>query len=140
MTTRLFEHLFDVTEKSLDYRIKRQNVLSGNIANIDTPGFTPLDISFEEQLADMLNQEQGSNKVDMRQTDQQHLSLADSETDPDGELFFDPSTSPNNDKNSVDIDQEMSKLAMNALLYNAQTTVISKKLSLLKYAATDGSR
>ncbi|MBN2695412.1 flagellar basal body rod protein FlgB [bacterium] len=139
--SRIFENLLDVTEQSLSMRVKRENILAANVANSDTPGYTPMDISFEEQLKETLNKDVNSiDNVEFKQTSETHISNDDIKENKEGELFFDPSISPNNDKNSVDIDREMSKLSMNSILYNAQTTVMSKKLALLKYAASDGNR
>ncbi len=139
--SRVFENLLDVTEQSLSLRVKRQNILAANVANGDTPGYTPMDISFEEQLKESLNKDKNSiDSIEFKQTSEIHLSDDDIKSSDEGELFFDPSISPNNDKNSVNIDREMSKLSMNSILYNAQTTVMSKKLALLKYAASDGNR
>lgn len=139
--SRIFENLLDVTEQSLSMRVKRENILAANVANSDTPGYTPMDISFEDQLKETLNKENNSiDNIEFKQTTETHISDDDIKEREEGELFFDPSISPNNDKNSVDIDREMSKLSMNSILYNAQTTVMSKKLALLKYAASDGNR
>ena len=42
------------------------------------------------------------------------------------------------DGNSVNPEREAVKLTENSLLYNALTTGMSKRLSMLRYAATDG--
>lgn len=137
MSNVIFEKLLDVTEKSLDLRVNRQNILASNIANQDTPNFTPVDISFENELKQHLENDE---KAEILKTNEKHFENIQNIEDENGELFFDPSHSPNNDKNTVNIDREMSKLSINSVLYNAQTTVLNKKLALLKYAATDGNK
>ena len=138
MSVKLFDNLIDTIGKSLDLRVKRENIISSNIANIDTPGYTPMDISFDKQLKEMLDE--NDDDVKMRATDKMHISEEITPENIEGELFFDPHSSPNNDRNSVDLDQEMSKLSINTILYNAQVTVLNKILALLKYAATDGGK
>lgn len=134
---KLFGNLTDAIGKSLDLRVKRENIISSNIANIDTPGYTPMDISFDEQLKEVLEKD---DEIKMEATDKAHITDEININEIEGELFFDPHSSPNNDRNSVDLDQEMSKLSINTILYNAQVTVLNKKLALLKYAATDGGK
>ena len=139
LNNKLFDNVLNTVGKSLDLRVKRENIISGNIANVDTPGYTPMDISFDQQIKDLLAKDDG-DKLDMVSTDSKHIQSDLNPDDVNGELFFDPHSSPNNDRNSVDLDQEMSKLSINSILYNAQVTVLNKKLALLKYAATDGGK
>jgi flagellar basal-body rod protein FlgB len=138
LNNKLFDNIINVTKKSLDLRVKRENIISANISNIDTPGYTPMDISFDEQLKELLNKD--NEEVKIEKTDKMHISDELSIDQVEGELFFDPHVSPNNDRNTVDLDQEMSKLSINSILYNAQVTVLNKKLAMLKYAATDGGK
>ena len=46
--------VFDTTlarlERALDVRLVRQNVLSTNVANVDTPGFRPKDVDFTASM------------------------------------------------------------------------------------------
>ena len=139
LNNKLFDNLIDTVGKSLDLRVKRENIISSNISNIDTPGYTPMDISFDDELKELLDKDK-NNEVDIQATDKMHITDEINIDDIEGELFFDPHASPNNDRNTVDLDQEMSKLSINSILYNAQVTVLNKKLALLKYAATDGGK
>ncbi len=139
LNNKLFDNLINTVGKSLDLRVKRENIISSNISNIDTPGYTPMDISFDKQLKELLDKNK-DNEVNINSTDQMHITDELNIDEVEGELFFDPHASPNNDKNTVDLDQEMSKLSINSVLYNAQVTVLNKKLALLKYAATDGGK
>jgi len=141
LNNKLFDNLINTVGKSLDLRVKRENIISSNISNIDTPGYTPMDISFDEQLKSLIDKDKNENRdVNITSTDKMHITDELDIDDINGELFFDPHASPNNDRNTVDLDQEMSKLSINSILYNAQVTVLNKKLALLKYAATDGGK
>ena len=138
LNNQLFDNIINTTGKSLDLRVKRENIISSNISNIDTPGYTPMDISFDNQLKELLDKD--NTELHINSTDIKHITDDINIDDVNGELFFDPHASPNNDRNTVDLDQEMSKLSVNSILYNAQVTVLNKKLALLKYAATDGGK
>jgi len=121
MGFRIFDTLTKVVELSLDYRTWRQNLIAGNVANADTPGYTPVDLDFEETL---------QRAVDGGTTGARDLS--------DVDVVFDPTRTPGLDGNSVDLDREMAKMQANAVLYQAGTKIISKKLALLNYAITEG--
>lgn len=129
----LFDRLSTTLEHALDFRLERGNMISANLANVDTPGYTPVDIKFDEQLGQFLS---GKNPPNMSRTDAIHRSAF--ETAPRGEVEFDYFSLPNQDGNSVDLDHEMSKLAENQLLYKATTKVYSKRMALIKYAIQEG--
>jgi flagellar basal-body rod protein FlgB len=107
-------------------------MISANIANVDTPDYTPVNITFDQQLTDYLA---GQNPPTVARTDNSHLGL--SAMAPRGETEFDYFSLPNEDGNSVDIDHEMAKLAENQLLYRATTRMYTKRMALMKYAITE---
>ena len=129
----LFDRLSSTLEHALDFRLERTNMISANLANVDTPGYTPVDIKFDEQLGDFLA---GQNPPSVNQTDTRHLGATESA--PRGDVEFDYFSLPDQDGNSVDLDHEMSKLAQNQLLYRATTKVYSKRMALIKYAIQEG--
>lgn len=129
----MFDKLSATLEHAMDLRLERGNMISGNIANVDTPGFTPVNIEFDQQLADFLA---GDGPTGVRKTDVAHRGLASNA--PRGEVEFDYFSLPNQDGNSVDVDHEMSKLAENQLLYRATTRMYTKRMALMKYAITEG--
>ena len=47
---KLFDQPFSNLEKRIDYRIKRQGVISSNIANINTPNYKAFDLIMNEKL------------------------------------------------------------------------------------------
>ena len=129
----VFDRLSSTIQHALDFRLERGNMLAANLANVDTPEYTPVDIKFDEQLGRFL---EGENPPGLRQTALAHRGAA--EDAPRGEVEFDFFALPNQDGNSVDIDHEMSKLAENQLLYRAASKVYTKRMALLKYAIQEG--
>ncbi|MGB0645667.1 MAG: flagellar basal body rod protein FlgB [Bradymonadia bacterium] len=129
----MFDRLNATLEHAMDLRLERGNMISANIANVDTPDYTPVNITFDQQLTDYLA---GQNPGSVAKTNAAHMGT--SSLGPRGEVEFDYFSLPNEDGNSVDIDHEMSKLAENQLLYRATTKMYSKRVALMKYAITEG--
>ena len=46
----LFDPSLRVLSHAMDIRLQRQEVLYGNLANVDTPGYQARDVAFEESL------------------------------------------------------------------------------------------
>lgn len=130
--TSLF-HDVHVSHRALDYHLERQNVLASNVANVDTPGFRPLELVRE----DLPEPERG--RLRLRTTDDGHLGyrrelgpfrLAQAE---------ERVVNPGNDGNAVSLEREMSKVAANELRYEGAVRIVRKQLGLLRYAANDGN-
>ena len=118
----LFDRLSQTLEHNMDLRLERGNMLTANLANVDTPGYTPVELKFDEALQGFLSSE-----------DRGALQRA-----PEGEVEFDFYSLPDADGNAVDLDHEMSKMAENQLLYRAATRVYNKRMALVKYAIQEG--
>lgn len=132
--------LFDKTTNGLATSIAmrqiRNNVISSNIANAETPGYKAKKMEFEGALQRSLDLD-GANSLST--SDGQHFAVggqAINKTRPD--IFEDPEGAVNNDGNSVDLEKEMSALSENAVMYKAALQLINKKMAALKYAASEG--
>jgi flagellar basal-body rod protein FlgB len=134
--------LFDKTTRalgaSLNLRQTRNNVISSNIANAETPGYQAKKLDFEDALARALDIEDlGAPKG----TVAEHFSTgpgAISRTKAD--IYENPDVEVNNDGNTVNVEREMTDLAENSIMYKAAIELINKKMAALKYAASDGGR
>ena len=110
--------------KSLDALWLRANVISNNIANNDTPGYTQQTVSFEDQLSSALS--------DNRLTDEELASVQPSvEAAPGG-------GTP--DGSAVDIDSQIVELMRSQLQYNYLERAVSGNLGLLETAASEGRK
>lgn len=133
---RLTDRTMAVLQKSLDLRAEKQQVIAGNIANVDTPGYSARKMNFEESLRKAID----TPEMDGRATNAKHFPLgASGISGVQGEIVRQPSANPLGDGNSVSVDDEMFELAENQLLYEAGSQILKKKLSLLKYVANNGS-
>jgi flagellar basal-body rod protein FlgB len=126
----------DATIKALSASIKmremRQEVITSNIANADTPGYKTKRLGFEEALARALDVdgEQGLNTSDDGHYDVGSGGFENLEP----EIYEDPNGIVSADGNTVDRDHEMSQMAKNKILYDASVQLLNKKLGLMKYA------
>ena len=130
----IFDRLTSTLEHSLDFRLERGNMISANLANVDTPGYTPVELTFDQQLADFLS---GRNPPQIQRTSVNHFGATN--MTPRGEAEYDYFSLPDADGNAVDLDHEMAKMTENQLLYKATTKIYSKRMALIKYAIAAGN-
>ncbi|MEZ4598812.1 MAG: flagellar basal body rod protein FlgB [Syntrophotaleaceae bacterium] len=128
----IFDRTIGVLQKVLDLRVRNQQIISSNLANIDTPGYSAARLTFEEDLAHALNQpvvQTGKRHPD-------HFAIGGQEVEQvQGQVLRVYSKTGLGDGNGVDIDQEMIAQAENQILFEAATQMLNKKLGLLKYVA-----
>jgi flagellar basal-body rod protein FlgB len=101
--------------RTMDAAMLRSRVISNNIANVTTPGYRRVEVSFEEQLRTALDR----TRLQGTKTDDQHLDMGRknlSEVNAEAYHPYDP-TQPSG-INNVDIDMEMAKLAETQIQYN----------------------
>jgi flagellar basal-body rod protein FlgB len=133
----LFSQNMNLTEKVLDLRLQRQNLVASNIANIDTPGYRERRIEFEKQLQEALRT---NGRGQMTRTNQGHLPTTFDPESFEGILDKDMGGQIVQGKDSVDLDKEMSVMAKNTLLYNAMATVLKKNFEGLQTTIQEASK
>ena len=114
--------ILSVTEKGLDALWLRQQVISGNIANIDTPGYKCKSVEFEDLLTRALQQG----------------DVTDSTENIRPKVITRENTQAREDGNNVDIDAENIELVRTQLAYEALARAVSAQYSRIKYAITEG--
>lgn len=123
----LFDAASHSTQQALDGLALRQNLISRNLANIDTPGYQAQTVNFEDALTASHNRQQA---VRLTTTHAQHLTVAQEAALT--RLVNRPGGSDRADGNNVDPDIELSDLAETGIRFQALTQLISKKFALLK--------
>jgi len=114
-------------EKTLDWRVQNQQIIAGNIANLDTPNYTRKEMNFENVLKSYT---QGNlQTVSLTQTDPGHLGGGN----PGAGLVEETS-------DDVDLDQEIVRMSENTLSYQASTQMLIKKLESLKAVIDGGTK
>ena len=117
----------ELTATALDYRAMRQDMISSNIANADTPNYKPRDVSFDAALrakrAEIFHDD--SKTLKMAQTDASHLKPKAEASSMKANIYFRDGHMARNDGNSVDIDVETTEMSKNSVMFNA--LVMAKK-------------
>ncbi|MGE5371365.1 MAG: flagellar basal body rod protein FlgB [Solirubrobacterales bacterium] len=143
MLTRLFsDNQFKALEKALDGSALRQKIITNNIANVDTPNYKSMEVTFEDELKQALAKGTGT-PYKLTVTNPRHLQLGGGNLSPDdvqAEIHEIKDYELRNDKNNVDIDREMAKLSKNELYYDAVTRNLNDELRLLRMAITEGRK
>lgn len=131
MSDSLFSSVSDLTAKAaLDGLSLREQAISRNIANIDTPGYQAQTVNFQEALSRLVD---NNVLLPLTTTNKAHLTTANSETRLTTTLR--PGGTERADQNNVDIDVEMADMSEVGIQYQAISQAISKKLLLLKTLA-----
>lgn len=124
-------------EKALEAASLRQRALAHNIANVNTPGFKRSYVTFEEELRAALNLEPG---LPLTRTHPRHLPYPRSLAEVKPKMRRDLYTTMRQDGNNVDIDREMTELAMNSINYHAAVEQLNQRLGMLRYVISEGRR
>lgn len=123
--------------KVMDMQLQRQNVIASNLANVNTPGYKPRELAFEEELQKALGLDM---KGRLSSTGPGHLpsSFHPENFGPDWEKQFKPREIHGEDR--VNLDKEMTKLAKNQLHYGALTQIIAKNFEGIKTIIQEGKQ
>lgn len=112
-------------QEALNLRAQRQEILSANIANADTPGFQARDIDFASQLQKVMESGRASGSgVSLELTNSRHIPATTS-AGPDLDLMYRIPDQPSMDGNTVDMDRERTNFADNSVRYQTDLTVLT---------------
>lgn len=133
----LFEGHMALTGKVMNMRLKRQNVVMSNLANLKTPKYKARRLEFEDDLQAALGLDKRGK---MTRTEQSHMpAVFDPNTfGPEWEKVFEPRVIHGDD--NVDLDKEMSRMSKNQMMYNALATVLKKNFEGLRTAIVEGQK
>lgn len=119
--------------QALSLRAARQELLSGNVANADTPNFKAKDIDFASVLHEKLSLTTNLNKVSLNTTSPMHINSAAQGAFGDNILYRVP-LQPSADGNTVDMDMERTRFADNAIKYDASITFLNTEFRNISLA------
>lgn len=117
--------------EALQLRAQRQQVLAANIANADTPGYKAQDFDFAKALQSSL----GGSRVTQHATAPGHMRapFASGQSPTTGDS---DAPQPAQDGNTVDMDQERTRFADNAVRYEATLRFLNGQIRTLLSAIT----
>ena len=131
VNSHVFSYI-NVLDKAADAAWLRNEAISNNIANVDTPGYKRQDVTFENELIRNLN------KVEYDTMDARVYNMKLSRIEP--RVYTDASAySYRLDGNNVDIDTENVYMAENQVTYNGLMQCIKSEFANLKAAMGSGS-
>ncbi len=110
---------------ALNVRTARQELLSSNVANADTPNFKARDVDFSSVLSDALSS--NSAKTGLTTTSPMHLS-SDAGNSIVAQAQYRVPLQPSADGNTVDMDAERARFADNSIKYDAGLTFINGQI------------
>ena len=128
---------FDILERGLSAANLRHEVISDNLANVNTPNFKRSEVVFEEVLARELYGDDDQGKLQLVRTHDKHLPFKKFAR-ADAYVRRDDTTTMRTDNNNVDIDMEMANLAKNQLYYNALARQLGGYISKVKSVMQGG--
>jgi flagellar basal-body rod protein FlgB len=134
MSAFLFDRLHVGLGQVLDLRQSQHALTASNLANSDTPAYKAQYIPFDEVLEAAVGR---GEQVDMRRTRGRHVSAPGADaSNPEIREIEPPPWAV--DGNSVDPERESVRITENSLLYDAVARGLSRRMALLRYAASDG--
>jgi flagellar basal-body rod protein FlgB len=137
--TGIFNTTIQLLGKNIDLRAKNQNLISSNIANAETPNFIPKALEFEQELQGALK---GGSKGSQAITNARHFPLKGASARLEtvsGQVVETPAKTPGKDGNAVELENEMSRMMENQIMYNASVQILSKQFNELRTAIKGGN-
>ncbi len=125
MISNKLDKTLNFHHQALGLRATRQELLSSNIANADTPNFKARDIDFSGVLREKLSA--SFPKTPLKTTSPQHIGNGMDHGIGNSLLYRIPQQ-PSIDGNTVDMDSERTRFADNAIKYDASITFINMQL------------
>ena len=133
--SRIFGRTHQMIGKSLDISARRHNLITSNIANMDTIGYVSRDLDFQETLKQAMGRQEPET---MEKTHPGHFSA---NGPPPYSLAGDDSTAVDiYHLDSVNIDTEMMNLMENNVKYRTTTELLLRKMTLLNYSIDEGGK
>lgn len=109
----------------------RQQVISNNIANAETPGYKAKQVVFEDILKQHLTNQ---TKFIGNRTDSRHFLFGSNVDMVPAQTVENQSSTMQNNGNNVDLEQEMTLMAKNSLWYDTLTEQLNSEFQQLSIA------
>jgi flagellar basal-body rod protein FlgB len=125
--------LLSMLREKMNWLNRRQDILTENVANADTPGFTARDlkpVDFAQELNNQASPTRSARQLAV--TDPRHITLSNSKTQFEDFEVRDAEANPNG--NSVSLEQEMIKVSDTQAQFQAATNLYAKTITMMKTA------
>lgn len=115
--------------KLADLSALKNKLIASNVANVETPGYQRKTFDFDRTLRKSMEEP----KLSGVETHPKHIPLGDDQDRPPKIIHVKHSENSTG-INSVDIDQEMSEMSQNQLIYQFGSKMLSRKFNGLTSA------
>ncbi len=124
------DNLFGIHTQALDLWQRRSEVLAGNLANADTPGYQAREVDFRSALM------HASGKSEGLPLSTPTAGQVDPSAQAADKLMWRNPTQPSMDGNTVDEQVEQANFAANGVHYQASLAFITAQIRMLRTAIT----
>lgn len=138
---KLFDRSLEAMGKTLNLRLGRQETIASNLANMDTPGYRVRELDFQKVLEKSMPPRDGELAVS--QTHEKHIParrLENAYAAAAKNIKYSVYGKDETGQDVLDLDQEMTKLVKNQLMYNATVQMLTKEYENIKYAISEGGK
>jgi len=127
----LFDNTIQLLTKGTYFTDLKHNVIASNIANVETPGYKAMELKFEhlfkQALADISNESVHFASHSLSHTGKNNRPM----------LVLDTTQRPRLDGNTVNPDQQLTKLAENTIMHNTFVQLLNMKFKMLQTAISE---
>ena len=122
------DRVMGVSPQALHLRAQRLELIAGNLANADTPGYKARDIDFRQAMATATGGAPGAGEL--RRTHARHLTAAGLAAGGDvaADVRFRIPSQPSMDGNTVETQREQAAFMDNAVRYQASLTLLDGRI------------
>jgi len=114
---------FGVHPYALQLRAERSQILAGNLANIDTPGYLARDVDYQSALSDVQYELEGAS-----------VQAGGGMPSLDYQTQYRVPYQPSKDGNTAELGAEQARFAGNAIDFQTSLTFLNMKISGLSQA------
>jgi flagellar basal-body rod protein FlgB len=137
---QLFDSTSQLLVKAARLQRRKAEVIAGNIANLDTPGYKARDFRFEAELRRAAGPVATDQPLALTRTQSRHLPLSGNESGDIGKTVIQENKLGGLDGNTVNLDREMAEQAINNAAYARTMQLLKSKMAILKTAIIEGGK
>lgn len=132
-----FTRTLNLAQMGLGNASMRQQAISNNIANVDTPHYKRKMITFESELNRVIAQEE-KKPVPFLTTHKNHIPVETPRhyLDVSPNILEEYDSNYRNDKNNVDIEKEVGDMVKNNMHFNASSIIVASSFKRFKSVVT----
>ncbi len=125
MINGLFDQAIDRLARGLEYTSRRHEALARNVANLETPGYRALDVTFDDYL----------KPARAALADARPVSLTPGAPGaPTARVVYAADGQARDDGNDVNLDRQMARIAENTLFNHTLVQLLAGRFTAMKQA------